>query len=102
MRKNSFNVLIDGLTLLVLHLALHWRWVCATARRLVRRGAHGPGRGPRDDIYGLAVLALLVATFGGFLLLAGASTVTSDAAAAEHDAEAREHPPGPAVTETPR
>ncbi len=73
--------------LLVLHVALHWSWICATTRRVVRRGAGGPGRGPRDDLYGVAFLLALVVVFGGLLWVADASIVVSEAAAVERAEE---------------
>jgi len=63
--------------LLVLHVALHWKWVCATAARLFRPDREGqqPSSAAARTAYGAALLAVLAAVVGGFLWLASASTV---------------------------
>jgi hypothetical protein len=82
-------------TLLILHVALHWSWVCGTIRRLVK-GPRQP-RGALDNAYGVVFLLVLIGFFTTLTLVANAS-VTSDAArAAEHEREhdtAREVDPG--------
>lgn len=60
--------------LLVVHVALHWTWVCALTRRIVtlRVASVGRTRG-RDAVYGIAFLGSVSALVGGLLWLAGAN-----------------------------
>jgi len=75
--------------LLILHVALHWSWVCGTIRRLV----HGPslhrGRpgGGLDNLYGVAFFVILAAAFTAFLFLTKANVTQSPAAAGAHERE---------------
>jgi len=63
--------------LMVLHVALHWRWVCATVRHVLgRSNQKGPARPLRLNLYGAGFLAVVVLLIGGFLLLAGANVRT--------------------------
>lgn len=66
-----------GLGVLVLvHVALHWTWVCNTVARLVSRSHPGDvhARGSkRKNAYGVGVLALIGFAFAGFLWLAWTS-----------------------------
>lgn len=59
--------------LLVVHVALHWHWVCVTVLRLCsarsERGAGAWGR----NLGGVAFLVGLVAVFAGFVLAANRS-----------------------------
>jgi len=58
--------------LVLIHIALHWQWVCATALRLFRRGATAPvlvGRAS-GNLAGLGLLVLIFAIFAGFVWLA--------------------------------
>jgi hypothetical protein len=62
-----------GLGVLVLiHVALHWQWVCATALRLFRRGATEPASVARAsrNLAGLGLLVLIFSIFAGFVWLA--------------------------------
>ena len=78
--------------LLILHVALHWSWVCGTIRRLL----HGPSsprgreRSRLDNLYGIVFLAAIVAVFAALLLVANANVITSVEKAIEHE---REHEP---------
>jgi len=57
--------------LLVLHVALHWRWVCANVRQVLGRGERDqPTSLPRLNLYGVGFLAAVVLLIGGFLLVA--------------------------------
>jgi hypothetical protein len=74
--------------LLVLHVALHWAWVCGTTRRLLRRGAKGgQARSGWDNAYGVGFLVVLSGAIVGFVLLANASVEVSAAKAQEHERE---------------
>jgi hypothetical protein len=72
-----FWMAVATAALLVIHVALHWSWVCTTARHLVvRRGS------PSDqssawarNLYGAGFLVLLIAIFGGFIWVADSSVV---------------------------
>ena len=56
--------------LVIVHVALHWTWVCGFIRRCVTRNPQATS--PRDSIYGVAVILLLAAGLGGFAWLATA------------------------------
>ena len=75
--------------ILILHVALHWAWVCGTIRRLVHgpSGERGRGRSRLDNLYGVAFLILLTGLFAGFLLVADAGVVVSAETAREHESE---------------
>jgi phosphotransferase system glucose/maltose/N-acetylglucosamine-specific IIC component len=52
--------------LLVVHVALHWSWVCTMVQRSLRGTNSGqPGVGKRNA-YGVGFLLLVVLVFGGF------------------------------------
>lgn len=61
--------------LLLLHVALHWEWVCVTVGRLLQRGQEKTlvARAPVRNVYGAGFLALIVAIIGGFLWVASAN-----------------------------
>lgn len=65
--------------LLLVHVALHWKWVCATVADIVKRGRDKtpvmPGR--IRNLYGVGFLAVIAAIIGGFLWLAAAGVETS-------------------------
>jgi len=63
--------------LLILHVALHWSWVCATIRRWVV-GPEAAGRSTAwaRNAYGVAFVGLLVVLVGSFLWVAGAGVET--------------------------
>jgi hypothetical protein len=75
--------------LLILHVALHWSWVCGTIRRLL----HGPSttrgraRSGLDNLYGIVFLAALAGVFAALLLVANANVIASAERAREHDQE---------------
>jgi len=72
-----FWMAVATAALLVIHVALHWSWVCTTVRHLVvRRGS--PSGQPSvwaRNLYGAGFLVLLAAIFGGFIWLADSSVV---------------------------
>lgn len=59
-------------SLLLVHVALHWAWVCVVARGLVsgRDSSAASAAGRRRDVYGAGLLGATVAAFAGFLWLA--------------------------------
>ncbi len=61
--------------LLLIHVALHWEWVCVTVGRLLQRGEDRTrlAAAPIRNAYGVVFLALSVAVVGGFLWLASAN-----------------------------
>lgn len=57
--------------LLVVHVALHWSWVCTMVQRLLGgTDANGLGAGKRNA-YGVGFLLIVVLVFGGFTWYAG-------------------------------
>lgn len=68
---------------LLLHIALHWTWVCATTRRLLTgKSAAVSGRG--RGAWGVLAIALLAGIFTGFVYLSRAMVETDREAAVEH------------------
>lgn len=52
--------------LLVVHVALHWSWVCTMVQQVLRGTAAGqPGVGKRNA-YGVGFLLVVILVFGGF------------------------------------
>lgn len=87
--------------LMVLHVALHWRWVCTIIREVFRHGEQaGPVGSQKLNLYGVAFLAAVMLLIGGFLFVArmnvetgeGARSRSGQAVHSEHDDEA--HPKG--------
>ncbi len=63
--------------LLLLHLALHWSWVCGLVASWLRR-PHTPAHPPhplRRNLLGTAILAAVVACVGGFVWIAQSNVV---------------------------
>lgn len=65
--------------LLLVHVALHWSWVCTTLHRLLR-GAGNAGQlsAAKRNIYGIVFLAAVVVIFGGFTWYAGTAVRETD------------------------
>lgn len=61
-----------GLGLVLVHVALHWSWVCTTLSRLVLRRS-GPGSAWRRNSMGAGVLVAVTASLLLFVLVAGRS-----------------------------
>ena len=63
------------LALLLLHVALHWSWVCTVAQKMFSHtnGAPKPVRRWRRDLYGILTLAAFAALIGGFQWIAVAN-----------------------------
>jgi hypothetical protein len=72
-----FWIAVTLASLLILHVALHWSWVCATVRRWIV-GAEAAAKSTpwARNAYGVAFVGLLVVLVGGFLWVAGASVET--------------------------
>lgn len=65
--------------LLVVHVALHWSWVCTMLRGLVCGAGCGVRPAGRQSIYGVGFLLLVVLVFGGFTWYAGTAVTHVDA-----------------------
>lgn len=65
-----FWLAVAAAAIVIVHLALHWGWVCTTVARCFRRSG-APGRAVRN-ISGAGALALLVAAFCLFAWIADA------------------------------
>jgi len=64
-------------TLLIVHVALHWSWVCGTVRRWIAGTEATPKTTPlARNAYGVGFLGVVVILVGGFLWVAGASVET--------------------------
>ena len=74
-----FYLALTLVGLMVVHLWLHWSWVCATVRRLAGKGSSPSSR---EGVYGIAALVVVSALIFGGLLLAR-SLVQSGAMAIE-------------------
>ncbi len=62
-----FYLALTLVALMVIHLWLHWSWVCATVRRLAGKGSHASDR---EGVYGIAALVVIGALILVGLLLA--------------------------------
>lgn len=73
--------------LVVIHLWLHWSWVCAMVRKLAGKES---SKGGREGVYGIAFLVVVVTLILGGLLLARSQVKSGTSVAApeaiEHDA----------------
>ena len=53
------------IALLLIHVVLHWSWVCTTLGGLC--GVEGAARSGKRNVYGVGCLAILIFLFGGFI-----------------------------------
>lgn len=69
-----FWIAVGLAAILVLHVALHWSWVCGITRHLLGRthNSLNPSRW-KQNLSGIAFLASLIILLGGFTLIARAS-----------------------------
>lgn len=59
---------------LLLHIAMHWSWVCGTTKRLLtRKSATTTGRARAS--WGIGALLMIALLFGGFILIARANVM---------------------------
>jgi hypothetical protein len=66
------------LVVMVVHVGLHWAWVCAATRRVALRSpSHARLRGPRDALWGAVFLTAIVVVLGGFVLAARGGLASS-------------------------
>lgn len=77
--------------LLVVHVALHWSWVCTMVGRLLRGADAGQLSGGRQNIYGVGFLIVVILVFGGFTWYAGTAVT--------HFNARRQSESQPAITE---
>jgi hypothetical protein len=60
-------------SVLLVHMILHWKWVCGVTRRWIGRIQGRAATRSRRTAYGVAFLVLLVALVGGFTWWCGSS-----------------------------
>ena len=66
-----FWLAIAVVAALVLHVALHWSWVCTVTQRLLSRAAPGRKLSPRQQVaYGVGLSAALLVLVAGLVMLA--------------------------------
>jgi hypothetical protein len=58
---------------MLLHVALHWKWICGITRRWIGRVRGGGVRASRRAAYGVAFFALVALLVGGFTYLSWTS-----------------------------
>lgn len=71
---------------LVLHIALHWSWVCGTTRRLLT-GKSAAMSGQARGAWGVLAIAVVASIFVGFVALSRAMVERDTASAGEHRAQ---------------
>jgi len=79
-------------TLITLHLMLHWAWVCASTRRIAAPHAKRPPDRRRDRAYGAVFFAAIAILLTGFVFYTRASITAAPAGGKEAGhAEQTEH-----------
>lgn len=82
-----FWIAVTLLALMILHVVLHWTWVCVTVQRWFRPAGDG-ARVPtsrRRNLWGLAFLVALGGAVGGFYWVASNSVINEDAGERRND-----------------
>jgi len=80
-----FWLAVTCLALVVLHVALHWTWVCTMVLRIV--GDPGKSSASKRNIAGLLACIILVGLIGGSLWYANSIVETSQTLIEEHERE---------------
>lgn len=85
------------LALLLLHVALHWSWICIVIQKLFTppTDTFKPAKRWRRHLYGIATMAALVALIGGFQWIANANVKENP------DARGRQRNPTQATHQEP-
>jgi len=91
-------VAVAMVALLLVHVALHWTWVCTMAGRVCGRKARGR-LGWRRHLAGAVTVAVVVAAVGGFVL--AAADAHQPAAATQHARGGGRHRDAAAASATP-
>ena len=75
--------------LLLVHVALHWAWVCSTLQRLVRGGESAGSKTTTRtrNLYGAGFLVVVVAVFAAFVWIAWIHAVTQHPVGGKHGIE---------------
>jgi len=94
-----FQMAVAVGAVVILHVALHWQWVCVITLRCLPGRTEGrtPPTPLRRNLTGVAFVALLVGLFGGFVWVASARVQDVRGGAEGHvpDSAARAGPIGP-------
>ena len=85
--------------LLVVHVALHWSWVCTTVRRSLGGKEVGQLGAAKRNAYGIGFLVALVVIFGGFVWYADTAVREASSPGSVEDGPRR---PGADVSEDGR
>ena len=78
-----FWLAVTATGILVLHVALHWQWVCAMVGRLLPGGRKQPAGALRRHVGGIVAIAVMASLFTGFVGLAQRSVRASASAASD-------------------
>lgn len=81
-----FWIAIAVLALVIVHVTLHWQWLCTMVCRMSVTKSKGAPAKARRNLAGLAAATAVVGLMGGALLLARASLVVN-ASTDQHHAE---------------
>lgn len=90
-----FWIAVAAGVLLLVHVALHWQWVCVTTMRLVRRAENDRGYpgGVARNLAGIVLMACLIGFFIGFVWVAQ-TQVQTVSGSTEHQDHVRVGQPG--------
>ena len=82
-----FWLSIAALGLVIIHVALHWQWICTSMLRMFTGPGHGAPSGLKRHVAGAAAVAVLAILIGGLLWLANAAVVADAGAVRAHSRE---------------